>query len=77
MVWVVPLLIWETTVLHDAKHMAERDVSQGTCMASYIPIPAVTDPPGELMNSLMSCKAQARLSHQLGCSNGTVHIQHR
>ena len=25
-------------------------------MASYIPIPAVTDPPGELMNSLMSCK---------------------
>ncbi len=29
---------------------------ESTCMASYIPIPAVTDPPGELMNSLMSYK---------------------
>ena len=26
-----------------------------TCMASYMPMPAVTEPPGELMKSLMSC----------------------
>lgn len=35
------------TVLTSARHI---------CIASYIPMPAVTDPPGELMKSLISCQ---------------------
>ena len=37
-----------------------------TCMASYIPIPAVTDPPGELMKSLMSCRHNLEVSQCAG-----------
>jgi len=41
----------ENTEVGDKKY----GMWEHTCMASYMPIPAVTEPPGELMKSLMSC----------------------
>ena len=49
---------WVSDKLTVTIHLScTRASGQRTCMASYMPMPAVTEPPGEFMNSLMSCAA--------------------